>query len=300
MSVGLLFLGMLLRQDTDAMPSLAALHPQIVHFVVALIVVGVAFRCLSLALRTSWLPVVSAVLIALGTAASIVAVRSGQDAHGPVEQVPGARSAVLAHEVWGERARNVFVVLLVFEAVAAAMALRQRPRARTASTAAALVGLVAAGLVVRVGALGGDLVYGYAGGVGVRSGNPADVNRLLIAAAHHQAALDRQSGKLAEAGALTDLVASRFPDHLELQLAQVESLIIDRKNPRAALARLDQMSVPTDDPRMRVRAGLLRASALAAAGEASAGRQVLETLKTEFPTNGEIQRRLAEPSTPPK
>ena len=276
------------------MPNIAVLHPQVVHFVVALIIVGVAFRWASLVLRQAWLPTAAAVLVALGTAAGYVAVRSGTDAHGPVERVPGSRPAVVEHEEWGERARNAFLVLLVFEAVAAALAARQHPRARAAGLAAAVVGLAAVGVLYRAADAGGDLVYSYAGGVGIRSGDPADVNRLLIAAAHHQAALDRQSGKMPEAAALMEMVAARFPDELELQLAQVDSVINDRKAPKDALTRLDAIRVPTADVRMRVRAGLLRASALAASGDTTAARQVLETLKAEFPTNTQIQRRLTD------
>jgi predicted Zn-dependent protease len=161
-----------------------------------------------------------------------------------------------------------------------------------------VVGLAAVGVLYRAGEAGGDLVYSYAGGVGIRSGDPADVNRLLIAAAHHQAALDRQAGKMSDAAQLMDLVAARFPDQLELQLAQVDSVLNDRKSPQGALTRLDGIRVPTDDVRMRVRAGLLRANALAAAGDMNAAKQVLETLKAEFPANPQIQRRLAELSQP--
>jgi hypothetical protein len=57
--------------------------------------------------------------------------------------------------------------------------------------------------------------------------------------------------------------------------------------------------VPTEDTRLRVRAGLLRSGALAAAGNLSAARQVLETLKSEFPANTQVQRRLAEISQTP-
>ena len=281
------------------MPSLAAFHPQVVHFVVALITVGVLFRCLSIGMRRAWLSSSALALIALGTVASVVAVRSGEDAHGPVERVPGARSAVVDHEEWGERARNVFLLLLAIEAVAAALVARQVAAARGAQIAAALVGVAAVGVLYRTGDLGGRLVYGYAGGVAVHTGNPADVNRLLIAGAHHQANLDRQSGKPLEAAALVAMVADRFPDHLELQLARVESLINDRKDTAAALARLDNIRVPTDDTRMRVRAGLLRAGALATGGDLVAARQVLETLKSEFPANTQIQRRLAEISQTP-
>lgn len=280
------------------MPNIAALHPQVVHFVVALIVVGVTFRWLSLAVKQAWLPTAAAVLVALGTIAALVAVRSGIDAHGPVERVPGARLAVVEHEEWGERARNAFLILLAFEIVAAGLAARQHSAARSAAMVAAVVGLGAVGVLYKAGAAGGNLVYSYAGGVGIRTGDPADINRLLIAAAHHQSALDRQSGKMADAAALMDMVAARFPDNLELQLAQVESVINDRKAPQDALRRLDAIHVPTDDVRMRVRAGLLRSSALAASRDITAARQVLETLKSEFPTNLQIQRRLTELSEP--
>lgn len=281
------------------MPDISALHPQIVHFVVALIIVGVAFRWLSLVVTQPWLPVAAVVLVALGTLAAVFAVRSGGDAHGPVERIPGVRTAVVDHEQWGERARNAFAILLAFEVVAAAFAARQHPRARTAGLVSAMVGLAAVGVLYRAASAGGDLVYAYAGGVGIRSGDPQDVNRLLIAAAHHQAALDRQAGKTAEAAALMELVAGKFPDHLELQLAQVESIINDRQSPLAALASLDGIRVPTDDVRMRVRAGLLRAAALAAAADTNAARQVLETLKSEFPANPQIQQRLLELAQPP-
>jgi uncharacterized membrane protein len=280
------------------MPSLAALHPQVVHFVVALVIVGVLFRMLSIALRAAWLSPAALALVALGTLASVVAVRSGVDAHGPVERVPGARAAVVEHEEWGERARSVFLILLAVEAVAATLTARKPTAARAAKLAAAVVGLGAVAVLYRAADLGGRLVYGYAGGVAVNTGDPEDVGRLLIAAAHQQANLDRQSGKLGDAAAIIDVVADRFPAHLELQLARVDSIINDRKDPTEALTRLDTIQLPTEDTRLRVRAGLLRSGALAAAGDLSAARQVLETLKSEFPTNTQVQRRLAEITQP--
>lgn len=280
------------------MPSLAAIHPQVVHFVVALIIVGVLFRLLSLVARMSWLSPAALALVTLGTLASLVAVRSGEDAHGPVERVPGARAAVVDHEEWAERARNVFLILLAVEAVAATLTARKASGARAAQIAAALAGVVAIGVLYRAADLGGRLVYGYAGGVAVNTGDAEDVSRLLIAAAHQQAILDRQNGKPVDAAQIIDVVAARFPDHLELQLARVDSIINDRKDPASALARLDAIRVPTEDTRLRVRAGLLRSGALAASGDLTAARQVLETLKSEFPTNTQVQRRLAEITQP--
>jgi uncharacterized membrane protein len=280
------------------MPSVAALHPQVVHFVVALILVGVALRWASLAWRVSWLTPAATTLVALGTIASLVAVRSGSDAHGPVEAVPGAQPAVEAHEIWGERARNVFLLLLAAEAVAAALASRQRPQARNAAIAAAAVGLVAVVVLYRAADLGGQLVYAYGGGVGIRSGDPQDVNRAFIAGAHHQAAQDRASGRPLDAAALSDLVAARFPDDLEVQLGRIESTLVDRGDPQTALNRLSGLSVPQADARSRIRAGLLRARTLLAMNDRSAARQVLETLRTEFPANQRIQDQLAEVSRP--
>jgi uncharacterized membrane protein len=280
------------------MPSLAAFHPQIVHFVVALVMVGVAFRLASLVLRWSWLGPAAAALITLGTVASVAAVRSGIDAHGPVEQVPGARQAVVDHETWGERARNVFLVLLAVEIVAAVLASRQHPRARSASMAAAVVGLVAVAVLYRAGDLGGRLVYGYGGGVGIRSGDPQDVGRAFVAGAYHQAMLDRAAGRPLDAARIIDVAATRFPDHTELQLAQVEATLVDRGDPQTALNRLGSLAIPRPDERSRIRAGLLRTQALEVMGDRSAARQVLETLRTEFPANTRIQQRLTELSRP--
>ena len=154
------------------MPNLAFLHPQVVHFVVALIVVGVVFRLASLWLTPSWLTPAALALIGLGTAASVVAVRSGVDAHGPVERIPGVRPAVVAHEQWGERARNAFLILLAIEAVAATLTLRQAAAAGTARTVAAVAGLAAVFVLYRAGDAGGDLVYDFAGGGGVSAGEP--------------------------------------------------------------------------------------------------------------------------------
>ncbi len=125
------------------------------------------------------------------------------------------------------------------------------------------------------------------------SGDRQNVNREFIAAAYHQAAQDRLGGRPLDAAAVTDLLATRFPDHLEVQLAQVESTIVDRADPQTALNRLGGLNVPQPETRARIRAGLLRASALEAMKDTSAARQVLETLRTEFPANGEIQRRLS-------
>jgi predicted Zn-dependent protease len=137
-------------------------------------------------------------------------------------------------------------------------------------------------------------VYSYAGGVGIRSGDPADVNRLMIAGVYHQANQDRQAGNGNASTALVEATARRFPEHLELQLFAAEWQTDVRKDPAAALQRLDALAVAQAEPRLRVRAGILRANALAAQGNVDGAKAVLQTLKTENPTNQQIQRRLDE------
>src|SRR5256885_16016734 len=61
--------------------SLAALHPQIVHFVIALLFVGVLFRCVSLTGRAPFTGPAARVLLLVGTGAAVLAVQSGTAAH---------------------------------------------------------------------------------------------------------------------------------------------------------------------------------------------------------------------------
>ncbi len=119
--------------------SLAPLHPQIVHFVIALLFAGLVFRWISLTGRAAFTGPAAAALLLVGAAGAVLAVKSGTDAHGPVERVPGARAAVVEHEEWGERTRNIFLV------------------------ASALVGLAGAFALYEAGEHGGELVYAYAG-----------------------------------------------------------------------------------------------------------------------------------------
>lgn len=276
------------------MPSIAVLHPQIVHFVIALLVIGVAFRFLSLTGKLAFTGPAATSLILIGTLASVVAVKSGTDAHGPVERVPGARAAVVEHEEWGIRARNIFIGISALELIVLMLASRKPQQARVFAMGAAAIGLVGVGAVYQAGEHGGELVYNYAGGIGIRSGNPQDVGNLLVAGLYHQANLDRQAGKGADGAALIDLAATRNPQNFELQLISIEWTTDVKKDPADALRRLDLMTLPAADNRLKIRAALARSAALAAQGNMEAAKQVLLTLKNEFPTSTQIQRQLDE------
>ena len=276
------------------MPSIASLHPQVVHFAIALLIVGVVFRLLSLTGRLAFTGPAATTLIVLGTVATVLAVQSGNDAHGPVERIPGVRPAVVDHEEWGIRARNIFLGVAALELIALALAGRMPKQAKVVAMGAAAIGLVGLAAIYEAGEHGGELVYNYAGGIGTRSGDPKDVSRLMVAGLYQQALLDRQANKGAEGAALIDLAAARFPENLELQLMSIEWTTEVKRDPAGALQRLDALSVSQAENRLRTRAGLARATALKAQGNIDGARQVLMTLKGEFPTNVQIQRRLDE------
>src|SRR5205807_7970056 len=98
---------------------LADLPPQGVHCGIALLFAGVLARCVALTGRAPFTGPAAAVLLLVGTGAAVLAVQSGTAAHGPVERVPGARAAVMQHEEWGERTRNICLVVAALEVGAA-------------------------------------------------------------------------------------------------------------------------------------------------------------------------------------
>ena len=268
---------------------MGALHPQVVHFAIALLVVGVLFRAVSWLGRPAFVGPAATALLTLGTLAAIVAAYTGDAAHGPVEQMPGLRPAVEDHEFWGGWARNIFLVVLVAEVVA--LALRNSPKARYALLTSTAVGVLGLGALYEAGEHGGELVYTYAGGVGTRSGNPQDVGHLLRAGLYQQAIADRTAGRADGAAALLDMAAQRFPDDVEVQLARAESLLLDRKNTTAALDALRSIMPPADNRAVRIRHGMLTADALVAAGQREGAIATLQQLLAAVPSP-RVQQRL--------
>jgi TolA-binding protein len=157
-----------------------------------------------------------------------------------------------------------------------------------ASTAIGVLGL---GVLYEAGEHGGEIVYGYAGGVGTHSGNPEDVGHLLRAGLYQQALADRKAGKAAGAAALLDFAVQRFPSDVEVQLARAESILVDRKDPSAALTTLRAITPPADANFIRIRHGLLTADALEAAGQTDGAIATLQQLNTSVP-NRRVQQRL--------
>jgi uncharacterized membrane protein len=271
------------------LPTLAALHPQVVHFVVGILIVGVLFRVVALTGRMKWTGPAATTLLVIGGCAAWVAAKSGTAAHGPVERIPGAREAVQSHEEWGERTRNVFVGVAALELVALVLG---TGLARTVRAVSALAGLAGVVVLYEAAEHGGDLVYSYAGGVGIRTGNPEDVGRLLTAGLYNESQVQRKAGKGEDANRLIQMLVERNPGDTTTRLMWAESLLLDRKDPAAALTALDSITVRPDDARLRPRRDMLAADALRQAGRTDSARVLLQSLATQFPANARVKAKL--------
>jgi len=268
---------------------MAELHPQVVHFTIVLAIIGVAFRLLSLLGKPAFASPAATTLLLLAALSSVVSVRSGTAAHGPVERAPGARPAVMEHEEWGERTQNALLVVGAIEILG--LVLRKSPKVRLVHSLAAVAGLVAVFCVYEAAEHGGELVYGYAGGVGIRSGDPKDVERLLLAGYHHQALAERSAGRSEQAAELLSAAAAQFPADPEVRMLEADSILRDRKNPQGALDALEKIDLPSDNRFMAFQHATLQADAYEALGRKDAAAAALEAVVKTFP-NQRLQQRI--------
>jgi uncharacterized membrane protein len=260
-------------------------HPIVIHFAIVLCIVGVILRLVSLTGRMRWTDPAALAFIVAGAVAAVIAVQSGHEAHEVVEQTPGVGGAVEEHEEWGFRARNAFLLVAVLEIAAFALARRRAKAGKALRVVAALAGVGAAVVMYEAGEHGGDLVYKFAGGPGVRSGDTTDVTRLLVAGLYQRALADRKAGHKEDAARLFDELTRRAPSDTMALLLGVESRIKDRDDAAGALTQLKALDVPTTSSRrIRMRRGILLADAYKATGSVDSARAVLLELREAFPT----------------
>lgn len=276
------------------MPNIGIYHPVVVHFAVALLIAGALFRWISLSGRAAFTGPAAAVLLLVGTLSAAAAVKSGVDAHGPAERIPGARQAVQDHEQAGIWARNVFFVVAVLELLALATRRRRVNIARGALWGSAIVSVFGVAALYKAGGQGGDLVYRYAGGVGTRYSDTADVNRLYLAALYQKAQQARAQHDSAQAAELFDELAKQYPNDTTARFLYIESLVRERRDGRAALRALADLQVPPGDRRLRLRHGFLKVDAFVATGRTDSARATLEQLARDFPDVQRVKDRLAE------
>jgi uncharacterized membrane protein len=272
------------------MPNIAEFHPQIVHFVIAGARLGILFRWLSLTGRLKWTDGAATALIVIGAISAWFAVRSGVEAHGVAERVPGAVRAVQVHEEEGIELRNLLIVLASLELILLVPALAKVRK--YGLVLAALVGLWVGYEIYSTGKAGGELVYSFAGGVGTRSGDTTDVNRALIAAMYHRASLSRTQKNDSAAAAEFAQLAARFPQDQTAQIMGAESLILDRKDIAAAQIALSKIPAPPDTARNYRRYQLARADVYIGLGKKDSAKMILDPLLSKAPTNKALLDRM--------
>jgi uncharacterized membrane protein len=139
------------------------LHPAVVHFPVALAVVGALAEVVYLVLRRPWIKWFGPLLLTLALAGSGAAYFSGQAVHDKAEEQGVPRPAIEKHEescVWALCALGLATLL--------SWAVRPKGKAIWLS---ALIAIAAMGLTLYTGYLGGELVYVHgAGQVGTGAG----------------------------------------------------------------------------------------------------------------------------------
>ncbi len=147
------------------------LHPALVHFPIALILLGTLLAIVAVFSRRFHLPWIAAGMLGLGAVGAIAATWSGEEDGEKQESIPAqAKEMLEEHEEWGERARNI--ALLAAAAAIASAALRRYPVvARSAAGIAALAAVGASICVAEAGHYGGKLVYQYGVGMNSKVGN---------------------------------------------------------------------------------------------------------------------------------
>jgi uncharacterized membrane protein len=159
----------------DLLPPLPAwdgLHPLIIHFPIALLLVAPVLLAIGIVMRERGRPWLLAALLltALGTIAAWVAVSTGEAAGALAERTPEINAAIERHESLAELVRNLFTVItLLFTAILFGPGLLHRHVVPRITTLAWFVLLAVFGIgalaVVHTGHEGGRLVHEF----GVRS-----------------------------------------------------------------------------------------------------------------------------------
>jgi uncharacterized membrane protein len=152
-----------------AIPSWDALHPLVIHFPIALLLIAPIFivvgAVLSPAKGRSYL-IAAMVLLLVGTASIFVAVETGEAAGKLAERTPGMARVLEMHEFLAERTQAVFSVLsVIFLALLAVPWSLKRADTRLTTTILPLAFLVlySAGalLLVNTAHNGGRLVHEF-------------------------------------------------------------------------------------------------------------------------------------------
>jgi uncharacterized membrane protein len=132
------------------------IHPSVVHFPIALTVVGGLFALLYAAIRKEWLRWFAPVLLSLALLGAVAAYFSGQAAEDRAETIGVPEAAIGEHESAGIWSLGMIALSSLLSWATFVP--------RRGVWIAAVVALVAVGTVLRTGHLGGQLVYVHGAG----------------------------------------------------------------------------------------------------------------------------------------
>ncbi len=101
------------------LPSWDGLHPLIIHFPIALLMIAPLLILIGAfaAKRGKAFLISALILMAIGTAATFIAVSTGEAAGELAERVPNVEAVLESHEDLAETTRNVFSILTVVFAI---------------------------------------------------------------------------------------------------------------------------------------------------------------------------------------
>jgi uncharacterized membrane protein len=149
------------------MPDLDYIHPMIVHFPIALIIIGFLFEVVGVAANKEFYSKAAFILLLLGAAGTVGAYITGNLAGGGLSEMGPLKQALEAHE------DSAVTTLWIVGGIAAARILmvatkRFTGTLRWLAVAFYIVGVLA---MARTGHLGGNLVYKHAAGVQLQIGS---------------------------------------------------------------------------------------------------------------------------------
>lgn len=141
------------------------LHPAVVHFPIALLLLGAVMAPVAVFWRRQPVPVVASALLVLGALGTWAAVETGEGDGGLLESGSAQRETLVdAHETWAKRTLGSSIVAAV-AAVGSVLAGRWPRTARAVAIVAAMASAAGAYGVYQTGHRGGALVYRHGAGV---------------------------------------------------------------------------------------------------------------------------------------
>ena len=148
------------------------LHPAIVHLPIVLTFLGTLFAFVSIITRRLWLPLYTAIVLALAALGAQFAVATG-DAQDPLFKTLSTEQKQLVeeHSTWGENGLTALIVAAVLSLIVLGLH-RFGTGRRVVAVLTLFAALVAFFFVLRAAQLGGHLVYQH--GIGVEKGAAAE------------------------------------------------------------------------------------------------------------------------------